>query len=151
MARFHLQRTLPYDADKLWEMVGDVEEYPQFIPWITQLRTYNHDHRDEGKSRFDADVAVGFKMLSERFSTRVSRDAAARTVDLEFIRGPFRKLDGHWRFTPVEGGTRIDFDMDLDIRNPILSALFRANFDRATSLLMHTFEQRAHTLFGPKT
>lgn len=148
MAHFRLQRTLPYDADKLWEMVGDVEKYPQFIPWITQLRAYNFDAQGEGKTQFDADVAVGFKMLSERFSTRVTRDAQARTVELDFLKGPFRKLDGHWRFTPVEGGTKIDFDMDLDIRNPILSALFRANFERATSKLMETFEQRAQSLYG---
>lgn len=145
MAKFRLERVLPYDADKLWQMVGDVELYPEFIPWITRLQTYNRTGE-----RFDADVNVGFRMLSERFSTRVTRDADTRTVDFALIRGPFRRLNGRWSFAEVEGGAKIVFDMDVEIRNPILDALFRANFDRAVSKLLAAFEQRAATLYKPQ-
>ena len=150
MAVFRLERTLPYEAGKLWEMVGDVERYPEFIPWITRLRAYNRDHSGD-LSRFDADVAVGFKMLTETFSTRVTRDAGTHTVDMNLIKGPFRKLDGRWTFTPVDGGTRVGFDMDVVIKNPILDALFKANFDRAVSRIMGIFEQRAASLYARST
>lgn len=147
MSKFHLERTLRYEAGQLWDMVGDVERYPEFIPWITKLNAYNRKGAKDEISGFDADVAVGFKMLTEKFSTRVTRDARAQTVDMNLIKGPFRKLDGRWTFTPVEEGTRIGFDMDVVIKNPILDAIFKANIDRAIGILMRIFEQRANELY----
>ena len=148
MSKFRLERTLPYAADKLWDMVGDVERYPEFIPWITRLNAYNRKAGEDGRSGFDADVAVGFKMLTETFSTRVTRDAGAKTVDMNLIKGPFRTLDGRWTFTPTDTGTKVAFDMDVVIRNPILDALFKANVDRAIGILMRIFEQRANDLYS---
>lgn len=149
MTTFRLERHLPYDADQLFELVGDVERYPEFIPWITRLRAYNRNVSPEGETRFDADVGVGFRMLSETFSTRIVRDPMQRTVDIALIKGPFRKLKGHWRFTPDAKGTQIAFDMELDIRNPILNALFKANFNLAVSKLMKFFEDRAALKLKP--
>ncbi|MFT4090733.1 MAG: type II toxin-antitoxin system RatA family toxin [Asticcacaulis sp.] len=148
MARFHLDRVLPYRAEDLWHMVGDVQKYPEFIPWITALRTYNPTTPAEGVTSFDADVSVGFKMLSERFSTRVTKHVAGHTIHMGLLRGPLKKLDGLWRFTSVERGTRIDFDMDMDFRNPLLNAMLKANFNLAVSKLMGVFEQRAHQLYA---
>jgi len=148
MTKLRLERDLPYAPAQLWEMVGDVERYPEFIPWIKSLRAYNRGPSDEDIVRFDADVTVGFKMLSERFSTRVTRAAEALLVDFDLIRGPFRKLQGRWTFTPSAIGTRVAFDMDIDIRNPILDALFKANFNLAVSRLLAIFEARARQLYG---
>ncbi|MDI7774519.1 type II toxin-antitoxin system RatA family toxin [Asticcacaulis sp. EMRT-3] len=149
MATFRLERHLPYDADALWALVGDVEHYPDFIPWIKRLRAYNREAPQPGHSRFDADVSVGFKMLTETFSTRIVRNPDARSVDIGLIKGPFRTLKGHWTFTPDETGTQIGFDMELDIRNPLLNALFKANFNLAVSRLMKCFEDRAAATLTP--
>jgi coenzyme Q-binding protein COQ10 len=150
MTKLRLERDLNYTPAQLWEMVGDVERYPEFIPWIKSLRAYNRDPADEDVVRFDADVAVGFKLLSERFSTRVTRAKAALLVDFDLIRGPFRKLNGRWTFTPTAAGTRVAFDMDIDIKNRLLDAVFKANFNLAVSKLLAIFEARARTLY-PKT
>jgi len=140
---------MPYDADQLWHLVGDVESYPQFIPWITKLRAYNTYAMTEGQSRLDADVAVGFKLLSEKFTTRIIRTAADRSVDITALSGPFRRMEGRWVFTPVRGGARIGFDMDVEMKNPILNALFKANFNLAVSRLMVCFENRARATLTP--
>lgn len=148
MPKFHLDRILPYQAGDLWRMVGDVSRYPEFIPWITSLRVYNPADPAEDTHVFDADVAVGFRMLSERFSTRVTQRESGHTIHMGLLRGPLKTLDGLWKFTPVERGTRIDFDMDMDFRNPLLNAMLKANFNLAVSKLMNVFEHRAHHLFG---
>ncbi|MFT4077259.1 MAG: SRPBCC family protein [Asticcacaulis sp.] len=150
MTKLRLERDLPYAPAQLWEMVGDVERYPEFIPWIKSLRAYNRDLTDEDIARFDADVAVGFKLLTERFSTRVTRARAALLVDFDLIRGPFRKLQGRWTFTPSAAGTKVAFDMDIDIKNPLLDAVFKANFNLAVSKLLAIFESRARQLYGAK-
>lgn len=146
MTRLRLERDLAYAPAQLWEMVGDVERYPEFIPWIKSLRAYNRGG-DEDVTRFDADVTVGFKLLNERFSTRVTRAAEALLVDFDLIRGPFRKLQGRWTFTPSALGTKVAFDLDIDIRNPILDAVFKANFNLAVSKLLAIFEARAKALY----
>lgn len=148
MAQFHLERVLPYAATDLWAMVSDVTKYPDFIPWITALRAYNMTTPAEGVHVFDADVSVGYKMLSERFSTRVTRRAADLSLHMGLLRGPLRKLNGHWHFTEVAGGTRVDFDMDMDFKNPILNAMLKANLNIAVNRLMGTFEARAKQLYG---
>ena len=147
MTRLRLERDLPYAPVQLWEMVGDVERYPDFIPWIKSLRAYNRTV-DADIVRFDADVTVGFKLLSERFSTRVTRAAEVLLVNFDLIRGPFRKLQGRWTFTPSPMGTMVAFDMDIDIRNPLLDAVFKANFNLAVSKLLAIFESRARQLYG---
>lgn len=149
MTKLRLERDLPYTPVQLWDMVGDVERYPEFIPWIKSLRAYNRSV-DQDIVRFDADVAVGFKLLTERFSTRVTRAAEALLVDFDLIRGPFRKLQGRWTFTPSATGTKVAFDMDIDIRNPILDAVFKANFNLAVSKLLAIFEARARQLYGSR-
>ncbi|MDV6329357.1 type II toxin-antitoxin system RatA family toxin [Asticcacaulis sp. 201] len=150
MTKLRLERDLPYQPVQLWEMVGDVERYPEFIPWIKSLRAYNRGQLEDDIMRFDADVAVGFKLLSERFSTRVTRAAAALLVDFDLIRGPFRQLKGRWTFTPSPTGTTVAFDLDIDIKNPLLDAVFKANFNLAVSKLLAIFESRARQLYGAK-
>jgi coenzyme Q-binding protein COQ10 len=150
VAQFHLERVLPYAASDLWDMVSDVTKYPDFIPWITALRAYNATTPSEGVHVFDADVSVGYKMLSERFSTRVTRRADDLSLHMGLLRGPLRKLNGRWHFTEVAGGTRVDFDMDMDFRNPILNAMLKANLNIAVNRLMSVFEARAKQLYGHK-
>ncbi len=149
MAKFRLERVLPYEVAQLYDMVGDVERYPDFVPWITRLTAYNRKSSGE-INQFDADVHIGFKLLSEKFSTRVVRDARTRTVTMALIRGPFRKLDGRWTFVAEGTGSRAILDIDVEIRNPILDAIFRANYDKAADKLMALFEQRAGQLYAGK-
>ncbi len=71
---------LPYAPDQLYALVGDVESYPQFVPWLTAMRTWNARVDAEGVSWVDAEARVGFSFLREKFATRVRRDPQARTV-----------------------------------------------------------------------
>jgi coenzyme Q-binding protein COQ10 len=146
MSRFSLSRDLPYQPDQVIDLVSDIKSYPQFIPWLVHLRTYNHQD-SETLRQCDADVAVGFKMFSESFSTRVVSDFAAKTVSMSLIRGPFRRLLGQWTFMPIEGGTKVTLNMDVEISNPLLNIVFKANYERAIAKIMGVFEARAKTLF----
>ncbi len=150
MARVNFDRVLPFEAAKLFDMVGDVEKYPDYIPWITSMRVTNRTALSQTVSRFDAEAGVGFKFLSERFSTRVTRESQARTIDIVLLKGPFKKLNCQWKFDDVEKGCRASLTMDFEFKNPFLDGFLRANFDKAVSKLMACFEGRAETLY-PKT
>lgn len=150
MTKVSFDRVLPFAADKLFEMVADVEKYPDYIPWITSMRVSNRAALSEGVTRFDAEAGVGFKFLSERFSTRVTRDANARTISIALVRGPFKRLNCQWKFEDAEKGCRASLQMDFEFKNPFLTGFLKANFDKAVSRLMACFEGRAESLY-PKT
>ena len=141
---------LPYTAAQLFQLVGDVSAYPDFVPWITAMRTWNARDLGEGADSLDAEAGVGFSFLKERFSTRVWRDVANHQIDVDLLSGPFRKLANRWRFAPAEGGgTRIDFEIDFEFKSRLLDGLLAANFHRAVDRLMACFEDRARALYAP--
>lgn len=145
----HVSRVLPYTPDQLLTLVGDVARYPEFVPWITSMRTWNARDLGDGADSLDAEAGVGFSFLKERFSTRVRRDAAQRQIDVSLLSGPFRKLTNRWRFLEDEAGTRIEFDIDFQFKSRLLEGLLAANFHHAVERLMGCFEERARALYGP--
>ncbi len=148
MPRYHVEKILPYTPDQLFALVGNVEAYPEFVPWIQSMRTWNARIEGEGVSLVDAQAGVGFSFLKEKFSTRVRRDAAARQVDVQLLSGPFKHLANRWRFVAVEGGTKIEFDIDFEFKSRLLSGMLAANFHHAVDKLMNCFEARAQTLYA---
>ena len=129
-------------------MVGDVVAYPQFVPWITALRTWNPTTDPQGVDWLDAEAKVAFSVLSERFSTRVRKDPGAMQIDVDLISGPFDKLRNRWRFRDHADGVEVQFDIDFAFKTRMLDGLLEANFDRAVARLMRCFEERAAALYG---
>lgn len=148
--RQHLTRHLPFSPEDLFRLVGDVERYPEFVPWIVAVRTWNPQRVSETTEGVDAEVSVGFALLKERFATRVRRDGARLQVDVSLLSGPFRRLVNRWRFTPSPQGARVDFEIDFELRSRLLEGLVRANFHHAVDRLMACFEARAEALYGSR-
>lgn len=140
---------LPYAPEQLFTLVGDVEAYPQFVPWITAMRTWN-GRADAQVSTVDAEAQVGFSFLREKFATRVRRDAAALTVDVSLLYGPFKRLSNQWRFVPHETGTTVEFVIDFAFKSRVLDAMLAANIDKAAAKLISCFEDRARVIYGAK-
>ena len=149
MHHHHVERVLPYAPDQLFELVGDVARYPEFVPWITHMAVRGPHSEGEGVDRLEAEAAVGFSFLKERFSTGVRRDHAARVIDVSLIRGPFKALANRWAFVAEGEGTRVVFDIDFAFKARLLDMLLSANFDRAVAALIGCFETRAAQLYGP--
>ena len=149
--RHHVSKVLPYAPDQLFHLVGDVAAYPDFVPWITAMRTWNARRTGEGVETVDAEAGVGFSFLKERFSTRVTRDANGHRIDVALLTGPFRRLANCWVFHDDPGGTRVEFDIDFQFKSRLLDALLAANFTHAVERLMGCFEARAADLYGPRS
>jgi coenzyme Q-binding protein COQ10 len=147
--RHHVSKLLPYTPEQLFALVGDVARYPEFVPWVTAMRTWNQRQLSDGVEALDAEAKVGFSFLKERFATRVRRDAHNRQIDTSLLSGPFRKLENRWRFLEAgHGCTRIEFDIDFQFKSRLLEGLLAANFTHAVDRLMGCFEARARALYG---
>lgn len=147
--RHHVSKVLPYAPDQLFRLVGDVAKYPEFVPWITAMRTWNARTLSDGVDAVDAEAGVSFSFLKEKFATRVRRDAHNRQIDVSLISGPFRRLENRWRFLDAgHGCTRIEFDINFIFKSRLLETLLHANFGHAIDKLISCFEARARALHG---
>ena len=150
MHRHVVTKLLPYTPDQLFELVGDVEAYPKFVPWITGMRTWNA-RVDGSVSTVDAEAQVGFSFLREKFATRVRRDRDALSIDVSLLYGPFKRLSNGWRFVPEGDVTRVEFVIDFAFKSALLDAMLAANIDKAAGKLIACFEERARQLRGART
>lgn len=136
---------MPYTPDQLFQLVADVEHYPEFLPWCVASRIRKRDG-----DVFFADLVIGFKMIRERYTSKVVLNPAARRIDVQYTEGPFHHLDNHWIFVPAEdGGTTIDFYVDFEFRSKLLQKVIGTLFNEAVKLMVASFEKRAKQMFGP--
>jgi coenzyme Q-binding protein COQ10 len=149
--RHHVVRTLAYTPEQLLELVADVKAYPDFIPWITGIKTWNQVDHKGGVTQFDAEATISFSFLTERFATRVLRDRGRNRVQVSLLYGPFRSLSNIWEFEASLDGTTVDFIIDFEFKTRLLDGLLKANMSSAVNRLMQCFEDRADALYGATT
>jgi len=142
------ERFLPYPPGDLCRMVGDVREYPKFIPWLQSLRVIKEEPLPEGGWQGVASAIVGWKAITERFSTSVRCEPAKGEVDVALVSGPFHALDNSWRFEPHENGARVRFRIAYHFKNPVLQALVASNKDKLAARIMGAFEKEARRRLG---
>lgn len=135
-------RFLPQSPEQLYELVSDVEDYPNFLPWCIALRVKS---RDETEIR--ADMIVGFKMLREKFTSKVTLTPKTR-IDVEYLDGPFRYLQNRWLFVAKDGGCEIDFFIDFEFRSRLLRKVMEPLFHEAVRRMVRAFEKRAAQRFS---
>ena len=137
------QRLLPYTDQQLFDLVADVERYPEFLPWCIGARV-----RERSATLVVADLLIGFKMVRERFTSRVTLDRP-RHIDVSYTEGPFRYLNNHWEFIPQSGGgCLIDFYVDFEFRSRMLQKIIGMLFNEAVKRMVGAFEARARQLYG---
>ena len=137
------RRVLPYSPAQMFDLVAAVDRYPEFLPWCIGARIKSRDG-----NVVLADLIIGFRMIRERFTSRVVLDRPGR-IDVSYIDGPLKHLANRWLFEPAgEGGCVIDFHVDFEFRSRILQAAIGALFHEAVRRMVAAFEKRAHALYG---
>ena len=136
------KKVLRYSPEQLFDMVADVRRYPEFLPWCVGARVLTRDDQV-----LTADLTIGFRMFRETFRSRVGLNKPGH-IHVTYENGPFRYLNNHWRFTPVAGGTEVDFFVDFEFRSRILQVAIGVVFNEAVRLMVRAFERRAIQLYG---
>ena len=138
------KKFLPYTPVELFDVVADIEKYPEFLPWCVGTRI-----RSREGDLVVADMIIGYKMFRERFTSRVTLNRPGR-IDVEYSEGPFKYLQNHWTFTSDGAGTTIDFFVDFEFRSRILQAMIGVVFGEAVRIMVNAFERRAEVIYGKR-
>lgn len=136
------QQFSPYSPQQLFDLVADVEKYPEFLPWCRAARIL-----ERKENEFLGELIISFAHFSESYVSRVTL-SAPNTIQVKMVRGPFEYLTNSWKFTPENGGTRIDFSLDFKFRSRILEKLIGSLFSKATQKMVGAFKARADTMYG---
>ncbi|NOV14657.1 type II toxin-antitoxin system RatA family toxin [Ensifer adhaerens] len=148
MPHFETNHVVKHTADQMFDLVADVEHYPEFLPLCEALTVRSRKERD-GKILLLADMTVGYKAIRETFTTQVLLNKAERQIEVKYIDGPFKYLDNRWRFEPAgEGQSIVHFYIDYEFKSRILGALMGSMFDRAFRMFSGAFEKRADKIYA---
>lgn len=149
MPSFRVTRRVRHSPQQMYDLVADVERYPEFLPLCESLRVIRRQETPEGGQVLIAEMGVGYKAIRERFTTRVTFDPAARRIVAQYIDGPFRHLENRWSFKEAEsGGCDVDFFITYEFKSRTLGLLMGSMFDRAFRKFTDAFEGRAARIYG---
>ena len=141
-------RRVPYSARQMYELVADVERYPEFLPWTTAARI-RETRREGNHVVMLADLVVSFKVFSEKFGSRVTLWPDANRINTEYLEGPFRRMNSDWEFADAEeGGSEVRFHVEFEFRNRLLQTTAKLFFNEVTQRVVQAFERRAADLYG---
>lgn len=140
------KKILPYTPEQMFALVADVERYPEFLPWCVACRI----RKRETPTSFTADLQVGFKLVREQFTSRVTLEPA-KAITVTYLNGPFEHLVNEWKFAPAPGGTEVDFFLSFEFRSRLLQTLIGVLFEEAVHRMVSAFETRAANLYAPVT
>jgi len=136
-------RSLPYSAEQMFDLVADVDRYPEFLPWIAAARV-----RSDSETEMVADMLVAFKALREKFTSRVEKRRPDE-IKVHYVDGPLQDLDNVWLFKPTgPSSCDVDFSVDFRFRNALFEKIAGQFFDRAFRKMVAAFEARAAELYG---
>ena len=143
MPKHNETRHLPYTPTQMFDLVADVAAYPEFLPWVSAIRV-----RSDSETEMVADMIVGFKGISESFTSRVHKERP-RHVRVDYLDGPLKHLHNEWAFRDDgQGGVLVDFEVEFQFKNRIFEMLAGQFFDKALRKMIGAFEARAATLYG---
>lgn len=129
----------------MFNLVADVDKYKEFLPWCVASRIKSR----EGDDVFYADLVIGYKMIRERFSSKVFLDRP-NTIHIEYLEGPLKHLSNEWRFIPeCNGNCRIEFSVEFEFKNMFLRGLVNMFFNEVVKRMVAAFELRAKELYSP--
>ena len=140
-------RTLPYTAQQMYDLVADVASYPQFLPWCAAARIRSRTPEGDAELML-ADLVISFKVFRERFGSKVLLHSDEKSIDTEYLDGPFKFLKSTWDFRDTEGGCDVSFFVDFEFKNAILQGIIGVVFNEAMHRIVRAFESRAAELYG---
>ncbi|AGF74384.1 hypothetical protein BAnh1_05050 [Bartonella australis AUST/NH1] len=149
MPAFTTHRHIAHNAREMFDLVSDVERYPEFVPMCESLVVRSREEFEE-KTLLLADMTVGYKMFREIFTTQVFLQPRENLIEVKYINGPFKYLENRWIFHPTQdiNTCNIEFSIDYEFKSKMLGLVMGSVFDIAFRKFTDAFEKRAHQIYG---
>src|SRR6185312_13932183 len=152
MPTFSNKRRVRHSAADMFDLVADVEHYPEFVPMCAALTVRERKPQGEGVEMIVADMTVSFKLVRETFRSRITLDKPKLQILVEYLQGPFSHMENRWSFKPAgDDACEVEFFIDYEFKSRMLGMLMGSMFDAAFRRFAVAFEKRADVIYGRKT
>ncbi len=149
MPQYSTKRRVRHAAGEMFDLVADVERYPEFVPLCRALNVRERFSKPDGTEVLVADMTAAYKLISETFTSRVTLDRPNLRIRVEYLDGPFSRLENRWTFRPAgEGSCDVEFFISYEFRSRMLALLMGSMFDLAFRRFAAAFEQRADLVYA---
>ena len=149
MPSFSSKRRVRHTAPQMFDLVADVERYPEFVPLCQSLKIRQRTPQADGTEIVIADMTVSFKLVREAFTSRVTLDRPNLKIMVEYLKGPFSNLENRWTFEPKsETECDVGFYLAYEFKSRMLAMLMGTMFDAAFQRFAAAFEKRADSVYG---
>ena len=149
MPQFTTKRAVRHAAAEMFDLVADVERYPEFVPLCPALKVRKRLPQPDGVEVLVADMTVAYKLVRESFTSRVTLDRPHLQVLVEYLEGPFSRMENRWTFSPTgEGTCEVRFFISYEFKSRALGLLIGGMFDLAFRRFAAAFERRADEVYG---
>jgi|SRR5690348_1252449 len=151
MPQFKTRRRVGHSASNMFDLVADVERYPEFVPLCAGMRLKSRTDKGEGRSVIVAVMTVAYKLIHQSFTSRATLDRNDLTILVEYLDGPFSRMQNRWAFHPVsENACEVEFFIDYEFRSRTFGVVAGAVFDTVFRRMAAAFEKRADAVYGRK-
>src|ERR1700755_584631 len=149
MPRFSSKRRVRHSASQMFDLVADVERYPEFVPLCRALKVRERTPKPDGTEIVIADMTVAFNLVRESFTSQVTLDRPNLKILVQYLRGPFSNLENRWTFeTKSETECDVGFFLSYEFKSRMLAMLMGTMFDTAFQRFAAAFEKRADAVYG---
>jgi coenzyme Q-binding protein COQ10 len=149
MPQFRTKRRVRHAASDMFDLVADVDKYPQFLPLCQSLRVLRRTEGAEGIETIVADMTVAYKVMRETFTSRVTLDRQNLQILVEYLDGPFSRMENRWDFHPAaERACEVEFFIVYEFKSRMLGILMGSMFEMAFRRFADAFERRADAVYG---
>src|SRR6201986_2989629 len=149
MPRFSSKRRVRHSASQMFDLVADVERYPEFVPLCRALKVRERTPKPDGTEIVIADMTVAFNLVRESFTSQVTLDRPNLKILVQYLKGPFSNLENRWTFEPKsETECEVGFYIAYEFKSRMLAALMGSMFDAAFQRFAAAFEKRADAVYG---
>src|ERR1700687_385314 len=151
MPQFSTRHRIRYSHAHMFDLVADVEHYPEFVPLCRALKVRNRIPEPEGVEILVADMTVAYKFVHETFTSRVTLDRPNLQLLVEYLEGPFSKLENRWAFHSTgEQTCEVEFFITYEFKSRALGLLMGSMFEVAFRRFAVAFERRADVVYARK-
>ncbi len=149
MPQYTSKRRVRHSASDMFDLVADMQKYPEFVPLCTSLRIRSRTEKAPGVNVVVASMTVAYKLIQQTFVTRDTLDKPNLKIVVEYLEGPFSRLRNIWNFRPTgENACEVEFYIDYEFRSRVLAVVMGAMFDTAFRKFSAAFEARADKIYG---
>jgi len=152
MPQFSTKRRVRHGAADMFDLVADMERYPEFVPFCRSLKVRRRSRDERGRDTVISEMTIAYKLIQETFTTRVTLDKAELQIFVDYLSGPFHRLENRWSFRGTgEHACDVEFYLHYEFRSRALAFVMGAMFEAVFRRFADAFERRADQIYAARS